>query len=446
MSIRARLALVYGAATIVTAFVVGALIWLQVAGALRASLGDVLTGRAVSAATASETDGPAGLPQGDATDPAPIFLVLYRPGGALVDASPGYPPIFDTAPATARGAVTSGGSTYEFRSAISDVGIRFLAGSSTESVEASLAALSRSLLVIGIPTALGSLLGGWWLAGRALRPVGALTREAQSIRATDLDRRLPVPSGGDELHQLAVTLNAMLDRVAAGVGRERAFIAAASHDLRTPISALRAELDLARDPRTTRAELLTAVDAAHADTVRLGALAAGLLDLAAADPDGRALVRTSVQADELVDTVIRRVAPLAAERTVGLARSVPGRSVRVDRVRLEQALVNLVVNAVTYGPSDSTVEIVARLERDPAADRAWSRERLWIEVLDRGPGVPQSIRARIFEPFFRGSLEQRTGNGLGLATADAAVRAHHGQIGVDDRDGGGARFWLWVPA
>ena len=247
------------------------------------------------------------------------------------------------------------------------------------------------------------------------------------------------------MRALATTLNGMLDRVSDSLHRQRTFVAAASHDLRTPIAALQAELELAEDARTTGPELRAAVRAAHADAIRLGELATALLDLAAADADGRALVRSPVRTDLLLESVARRVEPLAREHQTRLTRTAPGRLLRVDRVRLEQALTNLVVNAITYSPKGADVEVVAQFEAvdEPGADGTGAL--LSIDVLDRGPGVPAEFASRIFEPFRRGPNAVGAGTGLGLATAAAAIRAHHGSIGFEPRSGGGTRFWIRLP-
>ena len=320
-----------------------------------------------------------------------------------------------------------------------------MAGSDLTAINATLDRLARSLVVVGGIAAIASLAGGWWIAGRALRPVALITAEASQIGAVDIERRLPVPSRNDELRSLATTLNGMLDRVAESIRRQRTFVAAASHDLRTPIAALQAELELAEDPRTTDQELRAAVRAAHADAVRLGDLATGLLDLAAADADGRALVRSPVRTDLLVASVVRRVEPVALERSISLTRSAPGRLIRVDRVRLEQALTNLLINAITYGPEHGEVGVIARFDDMPDPAPTGTDTVLTIEVLDRGPGVPAEFADRLFEPFHRGPNAAGSGTGLGLATAAAALKAHHGSIGFGPRPDGGTRFWIRLP-
>src|SRR5207237_387880 len=142
---------------------------------------------------------------------------------------------------------------------------------------------------------------------------------------------------------------------------------------------------LAEDTRTTDEEVRAAVRAAHADAVRLGDLATAQLDLAAADADGRALVRSPVRTDLLIESVTRRAEPVARERDTSLSRSASGRLIRVDRVRLEQALTNLLVNAITYGPEHGEVEIVAHFDDMAGPVPNGTDTLLTIEVLDRGP-------------------------------------------------------------
>ena len=447
MTIRTRLALIYVVAIVVTVGLGGALVSWQLGSALRGALDQALAARATAVLISMENQGQAGLQEGDPASSPRIFVLIFDPQGRRVDTSAGVPAdLASLGAGVADGTVSSGSSNYAIHVAVGDGGARVVTGSDLAAIDATLDRLARSLVLVGTVAAFVSLAGGWWLAGRALRPVELITKEAALIGAADLDRRLPVPRQRDELQALASTLNGMLDRVAEALRRQRIFVAAASHDLRTPIAALQAELELAEDDRTTTEELRSALQAAHADVVRLGELATALLDLASVDSDGRALVRSAVRTDLLVEAVARRVAPLARERDTRLLHVAPARVVRVDRMRLERALTNLVVNAITYGPPAAVVEIVARIETmDPPGDGE-AGMFLLIEVLDRGPGVPDELAERLFQPFLRGPNTSEPGTGLGLATAAAAIRAHHGTLGVERREGGGSRFWLRVPA
>lgn len=450
MTIRARLTLFYVGAIIVAAAVVTALVWWQVGAALRASMDQTLDAQATATAATLENNGQAGLQETNATGTSRVFLAVFSVSGQLLDSTSSMPNGFALPGASvSSGTVTLGNTTYAFRVASADPSIRVVAGASLTSLIATQDQVARSLLLVGGLVALLSLLGGWWLAGRALRPVALITAEARQISAADLARRVPVPVQKDELHALATTLNDMLERVAESSQRQRAFVAAASHDLRTPIAALQAELELAVDTRTTTDELRTAVRSAHADIVRLGELAAGLLNLAAMDFDGRTLVRTPTRIDDLLESVVRRAEPAARERGTSLVPAAPAGIARVDRVRLEQALTNLVLNAIAYGPPGSVVEIAARFEASgPTAMGAADAhpQTLLIDVLDRGPGIDAELAGHLFDPFTRGRHPATAGTGLGLATAATAIRAHHGTIGFDPRPDGGTRFWIRVPA
>ena len=447
MTIRTRLAMIYVVAVVVTVGLGGALVWWQLGSALRGALDEALVARSTAVLISMENQGQAGLQEGDPASSPRIFVVIFDPQGRRIDTTAGVPAdLVAIGIGAADGTVVSRSSTYAIHVAVGDGGVRVMAGSDLAAIDATLDRLARSLVLVGTVAAFVSLAGGWWLAGRALRPVALITAEAAMIGAADLDRRLPVPRQRDELQALASTLNGMLDRVAEALRRQRIFVAAASHDLRTPIAALQAELELAEDERTTTEELRSALQAAHADVVRLGELATALLDLASVDSDGRALVRSAVRTDLLVEAVARRVAPLARERATRLLQVAPARVVRVDRMRLERALTNLVVNAITYGPPAAVVEIVAHVETvDPPGDGD-AGTFLLIEVLDRGPGVPDELAEHVFQPFLRGPDASEPGTGLGLATAAAAIRAHHGTLGVERREGGGSRFWLRLPA
>lgn len=448
MTVRARLSIIYATAMLVTLVLAGSIVWLQLRGALRTSLDGALETRAIAVQTALDNQGQAGLQEGDSNGQAGIFIQIFDASGALVDSSTNAPaglgpPSAGPSPLD----VTFGGTTFAIQVVKADGNFTVVAGSSLASVNATMDRLAASLAVVGVLGSLLSLLGGWWLAGRSLRPVAMLTMEAAMIGASDLERRLPVPSQRDELQALATTLNGMLDRVAGTVQRQRAFIASASHDLRTPIAALQAGLDLAADARATDDERRLAVIAAHVDAVRLGELATQLLDLAAAELTGRALVRATVPLEDLIDSVIRRATPMAIQRGVPILHGALAGLVHVDRVRLEQAMTNIVVNAVTHGPPGTPVEITAALaERGERAGDPGAVRELLIQISDRGPGIDPELAASVFEPFQRGPDPRTPGVGLGLATAEAAVRAHHGTIGFTSRPGGGTTFWIRIPA
>lgn len=444
MTIRTRLAIAYGGVAIMILIVLGSVVWWRFGVALRSSLDQTLQERATSTMDALQNSdqGQGGLQEGDVGLGAGTFIAVFDGQGHLVDATANSPTGL-TAPAAgySGGEIRVGDTPYEIAVVRGDGGPTVVAGSRFAVIDDTLISLGRLLLAIGAAAAALALLGGWWFAGRALRPVALLTSQAAQIGAGDLERRLPPASHPDELGALTDTLNGMLGRVEESVRRQRAFIAAASHDLRTPVSALQAELDLADTDRSTPRELRAAVRRARADALRLGELATALLDLASVESGGRVLVLAPVRIEDLVAGIVRRVTPVARQRGIVVRHDAPSLVVEVDRVRLEQAIVNLALNAIEYSPAGSEVEVRASLDRPHESSRTW----LLVEVRDSGPGVPEGFVDRLFRPFERGPNATGTGAGLGLASAAAAVEAHDGTIGYQPGQGGGSRFWIRVP-
>jgi len=437
VTIRARLALTYGAAVALTILVVGLVVWWQFGIALRSSLQQRLETRSAAVVASLENDGQAGLQESNGN--GDLFVILIAADGKRLDASTNAPAQLPLDPSAGPvQEVTGKGRRFLVRIDHTQRGLRVVAGADLTSIEGSQASLAGLLVIAGAMSALLSLAGGWWLGGRTLRPVAAITAEAAAIGASDLDRRLPEPSRRDELGVLARTLNGMLDRIGDAVKRQRAFVAAASHDLRTPLAALQAELELADRPDAAEEELRGALRAARDDATRLGELAADLLQLAMVSGEGRQLVLADIDLADLVDAVLRRVAPVGERAGIRLHSSVEHRIVRLDRVRIEQALANVLINAVTYSPPGGEVEIGST--EDPGVPRTFL-----VEVLDRGPGVPEDAREAIFDPFHRGVGARGSGAGLGLATARAAIEAHGGRITVHERPSGGSVFRLRLP-
>jgi signal transduction histidine kinase len=290
----------------------------------------------------------------------------------------------------------------------------------------------RSAFFIGGPVALLlAALGGYFLAGAALRPMEAMRRRAQEISTSSLDERLPVPAAGDEVARLGETLNRMLARIEDGLARERRFVSDASHELRTPLALLKTELELALRPGRTPEELRAAIESAAAETDRLARIADDLLLIARSEQGHLSLQRDSLDPDELLRTVAARfvrTGELAVE--AGEAPAITG-----DRLRLEQALGNLVDNALHHGGR----RVVLR-----AAQRNGHVE---LHVLDDGDGFPPSFIEHAFERFSRGD-EARGGDrsGLGLAIVETVARAHGGSAHAANRESGGADVWIELPA
>jgi signal transduction histidine kinase len=307
-------------------------------------------------------------------------------------------------------------------------------GSSLEQRGDALENLLVALLIGGPLALLLASIAGYGLAAAALRPVESMRREAEEVSATQPGRRLSLPPARDEVGRLGETLNSMLARLEAAFAREQRFVTEASHELRTPLASLRTELELALRRKRTKEELEAAVRSAAEETERLVRLAEDLLVLARAHGGSLPLAPEGVRSDEL----LRRVGDRYARRAGTSGRTIeidadPELVLVVDRVRAEQALGNLVENALHYGRG----RIVLRARREDG--------RVELHVLDEGPGLAPAFAERAFEPFSRGDSNGRSdGSGLGLAIVDVIARAHGGAARAAYGEGA-SDIWLELP-
>jgi len=291
----------------------------------------------------------------------------------------------------------------------------------------------RDVLLLGGPAALLlTSLAGYAVIGAALRPVETMRRQAGEFSADGLDQRLAGPIAHDELGRLRETLNEMLDRVYTSVGRERAFVANASHELRSPISTLRAELELVGRESPSGVALQSAVGSAIEETDRLARLADDLLLLARVDEDGIPIATESILVPELLREVQFQAQLLPSvhvvEIVIGACSPV---TVSGDRNLLTLALQNLVINGVRH--ATTKVELRAEVHEDTVE----------LHVLDDGPGFAEDFLPEAWERFSRASAGRtEPGLGLGLAITRAVARAHRGTTHAANRAGAGADVWL----
>ena len=313
-------------------------------------------------------------------------------------------------------------------------GLVVVVGASLDVRNEALSGLLFQLLVGGpIALALAALLA-YALATAALRPVEAMRREAEAISGAETGRRLPVPPARDEIARLGETLNEMLSRLETALARERTFVADASHELRTPLALLQAELEVAlRQPRPVE-ELEAALRSAADEADRLARLAEDLLVLARADQGKLPIRPERIDAAELLRVVGDRFATRAAQAGRRLSLDGPHADVVADRLRIEQALGNLVDNALRHGGGEISLRLA---ENDGFVE---------LHVLDEGSGFAPDFLGRAFDRFARpDEARARGGSGLGLAIAAMIARAHGGTAGARDRPGGGADVWLALP-
>lgn len=293
----------------------------------------------------------------------------------------------------------------------------------------------RNELLVGGPIALLLVsLFGYLVAGAALRPVERMRIRANAISDRDLSERLPVPDTHDEMARLGETLNNMLDRIEAGIKRERGFLADASHELRTPVTLLRAEVELALESPHSKEELIDSLRSIGEEADRLSQLADDLLLLNRIDDGVLPLAKQPVDVDELFAGVATRFARRAGETGRHIEPDGHGVRISADRPRLEQALGNLVDNALRYG--SGTVQLLT-------VDQG---EEVEIHVTDEGEGLPPTFAPRAFDRF-SSSDDARTssGTGLGLAIVKAIAEAHGGTASATNRPDGGADICLSIP-
>lgn len=309
-----------------------------------------------------------------------------------------------------------------------------LAASPLDGVRESVAAL-RGPLAAGL-FSLVVLMGwiAWYTTGRALRPVEVIRAEVEAISSGTLHRRVLEPATGDEVARLARTMNAMLDRLESAATRQRQFASDASHELRSPVAAIRTEVEVAlRDPAVDWPSVGQRV---LAEEGRLESLVADLLLLASVEEGSPARSPDEVDVVALArdEAQRRRRVPVVVVAPAGTVAVVEGR-----RGQLTRVLANVMDNAARHAET----EVEVRVARDG--------DRVRVTVDDDGPGVAVEDRDRVFERFVRlDPARARSGEGgagLGLALVRAVVEAHHGAVGLESAPGlGGARLLIDLPA
>jgi len=290
------------------------------------------------------------------------------------------------------------------------------------------------VFLIGGPAAIAiACLAGWIVAGWALHPMERMRQQASAITASGLDRRLTIPPARDELRSLAQTLNDMLGRLDQSLVRERAFLERASHELRTPLAALRAEVDLALRRRRSAAELSEALHSVSQETDRLARLAEDLLVLARADNGRLPLHRQAVSLRETLESAGALFAARALELGIMLAVDAPEVMVSADPLRLRQALVNLLDNALRHTPRDGTVRLAATVSETVAR----------IVVSDTGCGFADGVTYP--DGYDDKPSHDQGSRGLGLRIVHAIAASHRGSVQIDRNDDGGASVELTLP-
>ncbi len=293
--------------------------------------------------------------------------------------------------------------------------------------ERTLRAIATAMVIGAIGTTLVAAALGWWASRRLLRPVSRLATAAGELASGGLDTRMS-PESDPDLGRLATSFNDMADAVQTRIQREARFASDVSHELRSPITALTAAVEVLRSRRDDLPERSRqALDLVVAQVQRFDQMVLDLLELSRIDAGATDVHRESVAPAQLATRIAHRYGFDGVPVTVD-HRLPP--TVQVDKLRFERILANLLDNAKHHGGGPTEVRL------DLAGETA-----MVISVSDDGPGVAPSERQRIFERFARGgAARHRSGTGLGLALVAEHTAAHGGRVWVDEAPGGGASF------
>lgn len=313
---------------------------------------------------------------------------------------------------------------------------------SLEPVTTTLLALAFQM-VWGLPLALLlSGAGGYFLAGRVLRPIYNITHTARVIHASDLNQRIGYNGPADEVGRLAATFDAMLDRLQAAFVRERRFTGDAAHELRTPLTALKGRIGVTLSQPRQPQQYVETLQEMEDQVNRLIRLSSDLLFMARLDQGQVMQVKEHIDVTDFLGAVVDQIRPLAVAKAITLTETLPPKlTLQGDLDLLIRLFLNLLDNAVKYTPENGRVSVSAVQDKTD----------LRITIADTGPGIAPVHLPRLFERFYRAeTARSRTdadsgGAGLGLAIAYEIARAHGGQLQVESQLEQGTTFTVLFP-
>ena len=461
MSLRVRLTLWYGTALASVLVVCGVILYGALGKALKEHVDRSLEETAAVAERSLEEHrfGPFLLYEDLSQDFPELatldkFFQIFGPTGQITIQSPNIQSRDIPLSRTALDAALAGQTTFESVRFSGEPPIRLISvpvrhggslvnivrvGTSLQPLEETLHRL-LIILLIAMPLALlASLGGGWFLAGRALRPVGAITQAAERIAGGDLTQRLSVSTSQDEIGRLAATFNAMIDRLEASFSQIRQFTSDASHELRTPLTVLKGETELAlRRPRSAD-DYRSVLESSLEEIDRMSRIVDELLFLSRADLGEIKMESRPVRLDHLFDDLKRQAEVLGYEQAVQIVTGlIEPATVAGDDMRLRELVLNLLDNAIKYSPSGGRVEMSVVTQGGTAR----------LSVSDQGIGISLEEQAHIFDRFYRTDAARahtKKGTGLGLAICQWIVDAHHGTIEVHSEPGKGSTFTVILP-
>jgi two-component system heavy metal sensor histidine kinase CusS len=437
-SIGARLTLWYSLVLLAGLALFGAGIWVVVTHSLMATIDDTLAAQVKGVSTVLQSEYRPGNPEhlreelseyAEATPEGNLIEVRDPQGAVLIGSR-----------AASTAAASSRYRTFATNVTVEGANFRVVVATPLAGAAATLRRLRQLLLWAAPVVLLIASVGGYWISRRALAPVDAITRAAQTIGIENLSHRLDVPAAGDELARLSATWNGMLERLEAAVKRLSQFTADASHELRTPIAVIRATAELTlrreRSTETYRQALGHILD----DADRATRLMEDLLLLARADAGLPALPLDRVELTPLVRDICQQGQVLAEERDLAIFTEVPEQPVFVaaNDPALRRLLLLLVDNALKYTPAGGYITVSVALDSSGPT----------VTVRDTGIGIPDAALPHVFERFYRVD-ESRTrdagGAGLGLSIAQWIAQRHHASLEAESVVGRGSAFRVRFP-
>ena len=458
MTLRARLLLAMGGLLALALIVSGG----AVVGLTRASLLADLDHDLLTARVADVSPGP---PQPNDPTGRRFALLVYDADGELIQSlASGFASAPDPLPDVAISGDTAlpvgtiverpaldRALNYRVLALRSPQGPYVVLGAPMRSVDATIGALMRTLVLVGLIVLVLLVVIGWLIIRRDLRPLERITATAAQISSGDLSQRGGRPDDGSEVGKLGHAFDGMLDQIESAFASQqqalrakeaseqmlRQFVADASHELRTPLTTVRGYADLHRAGGLEQpADLEQAMDRIGSESRRMGALVEDLLLLARLD-QGRPLRQDPVPLSGLVDDAVRDIRAVEPSRPL-TADLAPDLTVTGDEDRLRQLVGNLLANVRVHTPPDSAVEV----------SLTGSGGSVVLTVADHGPGIDAGHVDHVFDRFYRadaGRTRDRGGSGLGLAIAASIAAAHGGSISHSVTPGGGATFTLTLP-
>ncbi|MEX2535907.1 MAG: ATP-binding protein [Trueperaceae bacterium] len=327
------------------------------------------------------------------------------------------------------GTITEETRERTFRSVI-------LVGVPASEVNSTLNKLSSDLGVTVVLAFIAFAIGVWLLSRQVLAPLQRVTHAAARVTSRDLSHRVPVPRSHDEIREMAITLNRMLDRLQESFETQRRFTADASHELRTPVTAIVGHSNYLLRRTSPDPEQVDSLTVIRREAERMAKLVNDLLELARADA-GFPVNREPMNLLDVVEAVHMEVAPVAGNAEIVITSPQPLLQVLGDASRLKQVVLNLVQNALNAGATRMTISLMRE------------KDTIRMEFLDNGPGIPENALPHLFDRFYRvdGARSTRgNGSGLGLAIVKWIVQQHGGTVEVESRLGEGSVFTVCLPA